>query len=83
MSDMKKKNKVRKAPYIDDGHTIYDMSGLTDQRKESDPENNVRLSRKEKWAATRAAFRVYLPGLVAILLGFGLTMLLIWVWLCK
>ena len=80
---MKKKNKVRKAPYIDDGHTIYDMSGLNDSRKKTDPENNLGMSRKEKFAAIRAALIVYLPGLLAILAGFGLTMLLIYFWLCK
>lgn len=79
---MKKKNKIRKAPYIDDGHTIYDMSGLNDLRKESDPENSIGLSRKEKWAAIRAAFATYLPMILSVVLGFGLTALLIYFWLC-
>lgn len=83
MSDPKKKKK--RVPYVDDGHTIYDMSGVgrpgemkRDARQEKDP---VGLTRKEKNAAIRAALGRYLPVLGIVLLAFGITFFLIKLWL--
>ena len=78
---MKKPNKKpKRQPYIDDGHTIYDMSGLTGGRK-SAPSQPQGLNRKEKRAAIAAAFACYLPLLLTVLGSFALVMLLIKLWL--
>lgn len=76
-----KKKKKKRLPYVDDGHTVYDMSGLSKARGESDPESQVGLTRGEKRAAIRAAFAKYLPVLLTVLVCFFLTMLLIRCWL--
>ena len=72
--------KPKKQPYVDDGHTVYDMSGLTGKDK-SKPTQHVGLSKKEKIAAIAAAFECYLPMLLIVLGSFGLVMLLIMLWL--
>lgn len=78
-----KKNKPRKDNYVDDGHTIYDMSGLCGRGIDTDPDNRdgIGLTKKEKRAAIRAAYLKYLPAVLATAVGFGLTMLLIYFWL--
>ena len=48
-----KKKKKKRAKYIDDGHTVYSMAGL-DPDAERKKGENVRLTRKERWAAIRA-----------------------------
>lgn len=72
--------KPKKQPYVDDGHTVYDMSGLTGKDK-SRPTQHVGLSKKEKIAAIIAAFECYLPLLLIVLGSFMLVMLLINLWL--
>lgn len=72
--------KPKKQPYIDDGHTIYDMSALTGEDK-TNPTQYVGLSKKEKLAAILAAFQCYLPMLLIVLGSFMLVMLLITLWL--
>lgn len=83
---MKKKEKK---PYVDDGHTIYDMDGVgrtgwwgsskpTKEKKEQTP---VGLTRRERWAAIRAALSIYLPVLLVLLAGFGLAAVLLSFWL--
>ncbi len=76
----KPEKKRKKQPYIDDGHTVYDMSGLTGEDKNR-PTQFVGLSNKEKIAAIAAAFECYLPMLLIVLGSFGLVMLLIMLWL--
>lgn len=61
---------------MDDGHTIYSMDGLSKHPKKSADSPN--LNRKERSAMIRAAFRVYLPRLLVILLGFTLAFLLLY-----
>lgn len=68
-----KKNKKK---YVDDGHTIYSMDGLSKHPKKSD--DSPKLTRKERSSMIRAAFRVYLPRFLAILLGFTLAFLLLY-----
>jgi len=81
MNKSEKPNKKRKRqPYIDDGHTVYDMSALTGKEK-TDPTQHVGLSKKEKIAAIVAAFECYLPVLLIVLGSFVLVMLLIKLWL--
>ena len=85
----RKKKEEEKQAYVDDGHTIYDMDGVgrtgwwSSFRKESEKKKQqpVGLTFKERWAVIRAAFATYLPILMMILLGFGLTMLLLSFWL--
>ena len=72
--------KCKKQPYVDDGHTIYDMSALTGEDK-IDPTKHVGLSTKEKIAAILAAFECYLPMLLLVLGSFAFVMLLITLWL--
>ncbi|MBO4940281.1 MAG: hypothetical protein J6D30_04600 [Clostridia bacterium] len=83
---MKKKEKK---PYVDDGHTIYDMDGIartgwwSSSRKDSEKKKQtpVGLTHKERWAVIRAAMSTYLPVLLVILAGFGLAMALISFWI--
>jgi len=75
--DMKKKKK----PFVDDGHTVYDMSGLYPEKNRADKIEKENLSRKEKFAAFKAAMVVYGPILLGIMLCFGAAMLLISLWL--
>lgn len=80
MSRSDKKQKKQRKPYIDDGHTIYDMSALVGKDK-TDPTQRVGLSMKEKIAAILAAFQCYLPMLLIVLGSFLFVMLLIALWL--
>ena len=75
----KPEKKRKKQPYIDDGHTVYDMSALN--KDKIDPTKHVGLSNKEKIAAILAAFECYLPLLLLVIGSFALVMLLINLWL--
>lgn len=77
---MSKPEKKKKQPYVDDGHTVYDMSMLTGKDKKR-PSQHVGLSRKEKIAAIFAAFECYFPLLLIVMGSFLLVMLLIKLWL--
>lgn len=72
--------KPKRRPYVDDGHTVYDMSGLTGDNKKR-PTQPLGLSGKEKFAAIRAAFEAYFPMLLLVLGSFLFVMLLIALWL--
>ena len=74
----KKKTKVKYAP--DDGRTIYSMENVGGDKRNKDKEK-VRLGRKEKWAAIRAAFAVYFPRLLLIIACFIITGILLYLWL--
>ena len=76
----KPEKKRKKQPYIDDGHTVYDMSMLTGKDKKR-PSQHVGLSRKEKIAAIFAAFECYFPMLLVVLGSFLVVMLLMKLWL--
>lgn len=73
-----------KNKFVDDGRTLYDMSGLDDmhstgvrrQKKES-----VNVTRSERRALIRAAFARYLPIFFGVLACFTLAALLIYFWL--
>lgn len=68
-----KKNKKK---YVDDGHTIYPMDGLSKHPKKN--ADNPNLTRKERSSMIRAGFRVYLPVLIVLILGFTLAFLLLY-----
>ncbi len=74
-----KQNKKRK-PYVDDGHTVYDMSGL-DENRRADKKERITLTRGERWAVIRAAFMRFAPPMLITLLGFTAALLLIRLWL--
>ncbi len=77
----RKKQKKKRQPYVDDGHTVYDMSGVRRPWEGTGKENPVGLTRREKWAAIRAAFGRYLPVLLIVLGCFALTLGLMYLWL--
>lgn len=69
----KKKNKVK---YIDDGHTVYPMDGLRKDKK-----GNLEVTKKERHAIIKAAFSVYLPVFLIIIIAFAITAVLLYFWL--
>ncbi len=73
------KREKKKYVYIDDGHTVYDMSGL--DRDKPKGKDGVSLSKKEKRAAIAAAFERFFPIFLGVLMCFTVTMLLIMLWL--
>lgn len=76
---MKKKNK--KIVYIeDDGHTVYSMENVGNRGRNKDKEE-VKLARKERLAAIRAALSVYLPRLLLVIGCFVAVGLLMYFWL--
>ncbi len=78
---MSKEKKKRK--YVDDGHTIYnmDVDGLKWHDKKKKNKDYLDLNKKERFAMLKAAFAVYLPKLLIILLGFTLAIILLYFWL--
>lgn len=74
--DDKKKNK---RAFVDDGRTVYDMSGLNpDGKKNKEP---IGLSHKEKFAAIRAALVVFGRIFLIVIGSFSLVAVLMWLWL--
>ena len=82
--ETKKKKKKVKVVYVDDGRTVYDMSGVTrpgqvvfpEKKKEKDGKKDkktekVGLTRAERWAVIKAAYAVYLPMLLGVVLCFS------------
>lgn len=93
---MKKKDKKKvKVIYVDDGRTLYDMDGvrrqnaiipdkITNNRLEKEKNKDkeeARLDRKERHAAIRAGYAVYLPILIGVLVCFALVAVLMYFWL--
>lgn len=90
---MSKKDK-RKTEDWDDGRTIAPMNGdelppyrrmMYSGRKnkaehKKDP-NRIELTKKERRAMTRAFFLEMLPRLLMVLAGFGVVVLLMYLWL--
>lgn len=77
--------KKKKTYDDDDGRTIVDMNveGFSWYQPKSDKKVNKedKPTRKEYWAMVRAWFVAYLPRILAILIGFGLCIALIYCWL--
>ncbi len=83
-----KKSKKKYAD--DDGRTIANMNveGMPwyDANKEENDKKKermeqLRITRKEKWAMIKAAYLAYLPMLLVVIGAFTVTMLLIALWL--
>ena len=87
MSDKKeKKNKIKKQkPEIDTETTFADMNvdGIRgyDPRRKQKKQDRVELSKKEYWALVRGANRAMWPMMLAIIAGFGIMILLAYLWL--
>ena len=80
----KRKNKPRVVYKQDDGRTVYSMAGLEgktpEQLEERDRQRKraVKVTRKERRAMIAAAFQVYGPVLLIIVVGFGLAGVLLY-----
>ena len=79
---MKRKKQL---PAWDDGRTVADMNveGMPWYRPDGGKKVNEedKPTRKEKRAMIRAGYLAYLPRILAILFGFGLTIFLMRLWL--
>ncbi len=73
----------KKQKYVDDGHTIYnmDIEGFKWHDKKQKQSGQLNLSKRERFAMTRAAFTVYLPRVLILLLSFSLAVVLLYFWL--
>ena len=75
----------KKQPDWDDGRTIANMNveGMPWYHPESGKKvrEEDKPTRKEKRAMIRAAYLAYLPRILAILFGFGVTILIVYLWL--
>lgn len=78
MSRKEKKN--NKPKYVDDGHTVYNMDGVGGARHREDDED-CGLTKKERRAAIRAAFRCYFPRFLIVIFSFSLVAVLLYLWL--
>lgn len=79
MKERKDKKKAKKVAYVDDGHTVYDMSGLDGGRKAS--RDDVGLTRSERRAVIKAALGRYMPVVLMTILCFALVAALMSFWL--
>ena len=74
----------RKTEFVDDGRTLYDMSGLDDMRRvgpRRDKKDEIKLTRSERRALIKAAFARYAPIFFGVIVCFTLAALLIYFWL--
>lgn len=91
--NQKNNKKKTKIVYVDDGRTVYDMSGVTrpgqvvfpekkektgKESKKNKKNEKVGLSKKERWAVIKAAYAVYLPVLIGVVLCFFVAALLMY-----
>ncbi len=83
-------SKKDKQTFEDDGRTISNMNvegmpGYDPHREKIENPtkqmNELRISRKERWAMIWGAYKAYMPLLLAMLAGFGIVMALIAFWL--
>ena len=82
------KKKQNKTVYLEDkGDTIYSMAGLYGRTPEEQEEydrkvkNRVNATAGERWAMIKAAFAVYGPLLLMVVLAFGLAAFLMFLFL--
>ena len=73
--------KRKKSNYVDDGHTIYNMSNVESPLSPNKGKDNVGLTRAEKRAAIKAAFKVYLPIFLGVIACFALICVLMYFWI--
>jgi hypothetical protein len=82
------KKKKEKTVYLEDkGETVYSMSSLygrtPEEQEEFDRKRKSRIdaTRGERFAMIKAAFQVYGPMLLILVLGFGIAALLMYLFL--
>ena len=81
---MKKKNKPKVVYKPDEGQTIYSMAALEGKtpedldKREEERKNRITITRKERWAMIRAAFQVYGPIMLMIILGFSIAAVIVY-----
>lgn len=75
--------KEKKEEFVDDGRTIYNMNvdGFSWYDKNNKGKDKVYVTKEEKRTLIKAAYRTYLPILLIVLLAFGITIFLIYLWL--
>ena len=85
---MKMKKKKVKVVYPEDkGQTIYSMASLHGRTPEEQEEyekkleNRINATPRERWAMIKAAFAVYGPLLLMVVLAFGAAALLLYFFL--
>ena len=73
-----KKNKPKVVYKPDEGQTIYSMAALEGktpeelEKRDKERKNRVKITRKERRAMIGAAFQVYGPILLLIIVGFSI-----------
>ena len=50
-------------------------------RKNGAKKDKIQVTKKEYWAMVRGAFRAYAPMFLSIICGFGMMILLMYLWL--
>ena len=82
------KKQKKKTVYLEDkGDTVYSMAGLYGRTPEEQEEydkklkNRVDTTRGERWAMIKAAFAVYGPLLLMVVLAFGVAALIMYLFL--
>lgn len=72
---------MKKTPYVDDGHTIYNMDGVDELYRGRRKTKGTELTKKERKAAIKAAFAVYLPVVLGAIACFSAVAVLLYFWL--
>lgn len=81
---MKKKNKPKVVYKPDEGQTIYSMAALEGKtpedldKRDKERKNRITITRKERWAMIGAAFQVYGPIMLMIILGFSIAAVIVY-----
>ena len=81
---MKRNKSSEKQKFVDDGRTIYDMSGIDDMHRTGprhEKKERINVTRSERRALIRAAFAHYAPIFFGVIVCFTLTAVLIYFWL--
>lgn len=77
----KRSGKKQKSVYVDDGHTVYDMSNVQSHTGAKSKDDSVPVTKKEKRAIILAAYARYLPAAGIIACCFLAAALLLKLWL--
>ena len=79
---MKKYKKKVKVIYVEaDGRTLYNMDGVRRHNAIIPDKEEAHLERKERRAAIRAGYAVYLPILFGVLVCFAVVAVVMYFWL--
>lgn len=78
-NDVKDKKTKKKTEFIDDGHTVYDMSNVPSRTRVK--KQTVSVTKGERRAMIKAAFAYYLPIFLGAAACFFAAALLVRLWL--